>query len=455
MVEPAFDVFIAGGGPSGSTLALRLAEFGWRVAIAEKSVFPRQHVGESLTSGVFPLLSAVGLRETIKSAGFLSSRWVTVDWAGESRRYQPHGGPGLLVDRARFDELLLRAATAMSGVRLLQPARVVRVEYVNALWSITIDTGETVHARYFVEASGRARILRRFRRALGAPTLAIYAYWTNTRDWEDGETLVESGESFWLWAAPLPGGQCNVMVFVDPGPAADYESLIQSSKLLSPRLREASRSSDIRICDATPFVDRAPMTGTSLKVGEAALAIDPLSSQGVQTAIGTALHAAIVLNTMMDRPADAELAREFYRSRIFQSADFHAAAAADFYRRQAEVGASEFWRKRAPREVPKPPPIELSPTARITLAKGLRFVPVAVAGEAYVTRHDGVRQGGKSYAFVGEGLPIAPMLRQIEGPTVAMEVVRRWSQAMPPRRALEVLQWAWAEGLIASEKENG
>lgn len=448
MAEPPFDVFIAGGGPAGSSLALRLAQLGWRVGIAEKAVFPRQHVGESLTSGVFPLLSALGIRETIESAGFLPSRWATVDWAGESHRYEPHGGPGLLVDRAHFDGLLLRAASAMPGVRLFQPARVVRAERGDGSWSISLAAGETARSRYFVEASGRARILPRHRRALGAPTLAMYAYWKGGRDWGEGETLVESGESSWVWAAPLPGGEYNAIVFVDPGPTADYERLVRSSRLVGPRLRGASRSGDIRICDASPFVDRSPITSSSLKVGDAAIAIDPLSSQGVQTAIGTALHAAVVLNTIMDRPADADLALEFYRSRVLGSADFHAAAAADFYRRQAEGGASDFWRKRMPREPPKPPPTELSPTARVTLARGLRFAPVAVADEAYVTRRDGVRRAEKSYAFVGDGYPIAAMLRQIEGPTPALEVVRRWSRAMPPGQALKVLQWAWGEGLI-------
>jgi hypothetical protein len=73
---------------------------------------------------------------------------------------------------------------------------------------------------------------------------------------------------------------------------------------------------------------------------------------------------------------------------------------------------------------------------------------VAIAGETHVARHDGVKLSGRDHAFVGDGLPIAPLLRAIEGPMPAMEVVRRWSRTVPPQRALSVLQWAVAEGLV-------
>jgi 2-polyprenyl-6-methoxyphenol hydroxylase-like FAD-dependent oxidoreductase len=467
-----------GGGPAGAALALRLAQLGRRVAIVEKSAFPRRHVGESLSSGIWPLLEALGMRAAVASAGFLSSSWATVDWAGERRRYQVHGGPGLLVDRARFDALLLEAAASMPGVDLYQPSRVVQATHAGDRWLLTLDTGEALQARYLAEASGRAprglssqrgaqpespaaapppdlsssarpsRLPARSRRSLGAPTLAMYAYWRGAREGDEGDTLVEAGRGAWYWGAPLPGGEFNATVFVDPGPAADYEGLIRQSRLLAPRLQGARRASEVKICDASPFVDPSPVTSASIKVGDAALSLDPLSSQGVQTAIGTALHAAVVLNTLMDRPDDAELAMEFYRARLAASADFHAAAAADFYRRQASFDEGDFWRRRAPEEAPTATPGPPAPGSRVGLAPELQFVPVAVAEASHVGRRDGVVLGARAYAFLGEGIAVAPLLRALDGPTSAFDVVRRWSRAMPAEQALQVLQWAWSEGLI-------
>lgn len=454
-----YDVCVAGGGPAGASLARRLAQLGRRVAIAEKAVFPRRHIGESLSSGVLPLLEALDLRAAIESAGFVSSSWATVDWAGEQRRYQVHGGPGLLVDRARFDALLLRAASTMPGVCLYQPARVVRATHAGDQWAIALSTGKTIRAKYLAEASGRARVrvssrdsaLRRARRSIGAPTLAIYAYWRGASGCDEGDTLVEGGREAWYWGAPLPDGEFNATVFVDPGGAADYELLIRQSRLLGPRLRAARRASEVHVCDATPFAEQAPITSASIKVGDAALSLDPLSSQGVQTAIGTALHAAVVLNTMIDRPEDTELAIDFYRSRVRDSADFHAAAAADFYQRQAAFDGGDFWRKRAPTLEPKAIRGLLAPESRIALSSHVQLAPVAVADATYVARQDGVKAHGKAYAFVGKGIAIAPLLREIDGPMSAFDVVRRWSRRLPAAQALQVLRWAWSEELICPE----
>lgn len=50
------DICIIGGGPAGSVLAARLAQFGLRVCLVERAEFPRRHLGESLSPGVLPLL---------------------------------------------------------------------------------------------------------------------------------------------------------------------------------------------------------------------------------------------------------------------------------------------------------------------------------------------------------------------------------------------------------------
>ena len=43
-----YDAIVIGGGPSGSTVAARLAQRARRVLLLEKERFPRFHIGESL-----------------------------------------------------------------------------------------------------------------------------------------------------------------------------------------------------------------------------------------------------------------------------------------------------------------------------------------------------------------------------------------------------------------------
>jgi flavin-dependent dehydrogenase len=464
---PADDVCVVGGGPAGAALALRLAQLGRRVVVVERSAFPRPHVGESLSPGIYPLLEVLGVREAVSAAGFLSSTWATVAWAGEQRRYQVQGGPGLLVDRGRFDALLLRAAGATPGVTLYQPARVREARRRDDHWEITLASGEALRASLLADAAGGAplRMSPRSagpRRLLGARTLALYAHWElEDRGDSAAETLVENGHESWYWGAPVPGGLFNAMVFVDPRGRRDYEALVQESPLLAARLRGRRRVSEVAACDATPSAAAVPITATTLKVGDAALFVDPISSQGVQTALGTALHAAIVLNTLIERPDDAELARGFYRRRLRDSAAFHATAAAGFYRAQANVTGHDFWRRRAiaakeqsafeSEPASRTPRLSrpLTPTSRVARATGMALAPVAIASPSHVVRAEGVTVGGKEYAFVAGGVPLAPLLAQIEAPLSAFDIVARWSRTLPAREALQILQWAWEEALLA------
>ena len=65
------DVFVPGGGPAGSTIAVLLAEPGWDVVIAEKERHPRFQIGESLLPLNLPLLDRLGVREQVDRIGLI------------------------------------------------------------------------------------------------------------------------------------------------------------------------------------------------------------------------------------------------------------------------------------------------------------------------------------------------------------------------------------------------
>jgi flavin-dependent dehydrogenase len=419
-----FDVCVIGAGPAGSMLALRLAQLGHTVALVEKVRFPRPHVGESLTAGVLPLLEVVGLRREFEQAGFVAAPWATVRWAGEIRKRETHGG--YQVDRGRFDALLLEAARR-AGAAVHQPARLLDWRFDREQWQLRLDSGDCVQARYLADAAGRnSRMLGGSKTPLGPPMLATFAYWRNA-DPGNGETLVEAGPSRWYWGAPLPDSTFVACVFTTPGRTA-YQALIGQSELLSPRFAGAALCGEIRSCDATPYVDTTPVTDRWIKVGDAALTLDPLSSQGTQMALGTALHAAAVIHTMFDRPADTALALDFYQRRVADSAEFHAQVARAFYREQEEPDSA-------------PPP--LSPRERVRLSPGLSFVRIPTVAGAYVIGIEGIEIGGRRTAYLGP-MNVAEMLRLMNGaPIVAADLVERWSHLAGPAGALQFLQSAW------------
>jgi hypothetical protein len=197
-----------------------------------------------------------------------------------------------------------------------------------------------------------------------------------------------------------------------------------------------------------------PISRHDVHVGDAALSIDPLASQGVETAIGTAMHAAVAINTMIDRPADAEFAMEFYDSRLRNSAAFHSAAASRFYREQHAACGGSFWSKRATDSAQEPRKqrevFPIRPGALVCLAPGLRFTSVAVVDGAHVGREEGVQLDDRTFAYLGNGLSVAGLLNQIIGPMPAVQVVQLWAKQMPVVDALRMLEWAHSNGLVES-----
>src|SRR6187431_2027521 len=66
-----YDAIIIGGGPSGSSSAAILAEYGHKVLIVEREKFPRYHIGESLIPFTYQPLERLGMIPKMKSSAFV------------------------------------------------------------------------------------------------------------------------------------------------------------------------------------------------------------------------------------------------------------------------------------------------------------------------------------------------------------------------------------------------
>jgi flavin-dependent dehydrogenase len=386
-----FDVCIIGGGPAGSSLAIRLAQLGHRVCLVERSKFPRTHIGESLSPGIRPQLEMLGVSAAVAAAGFLPCQTSLVKWDGDAavRRDFGNGGGGLLVDRGRFDALLLDSARD-HGVCLMQPAvlrKRVRHDQGWHLDIVSVEGAGPLDVGFIADASGRSAALGGRKRHTGPRTLALYGYWRGHR--LHAEARVEAAANSWFWGVPLPDGTYNAMVFVDAADFragrevsldATYRGLIGQSVLMRD-CRDATLSAPVRIADATPNLDDDIIGVQSIKVGDAALAFDPLSSSGVQKAINTALTAAIVVNTLLRCPERADAASGFYCNNLQESSDQHRRWAAQHYAVAAATRAGLFWQARCGHAEPEAPALSID-LGRCPPAD----LPVALSQEAAI--HD-------------------------------------------------------------------
>ena len=222
---------------------------------------------------------------------------------------------------------------------------------------------------------------------------------------------------------PLPDGRFSTMAFVDfewlrqhraEPLEGTFKRLIAGTRLLAgcggaalayrcgPQMR--------------PPIYSAPVEPGRIKVGEAALALDPLSSSGVQRSIQTAVAAAIVLNTLSRRDHDG-IATRFYRNSLATAAARHQRWAAGFDPKAGADRDSRFWRDRAACAEPEldpspvgPPP---DPERRVALAAAAELVATPCLVGDFVAMRDALRhpRPEEPVAFVA-GHELGPLLRQ-------------------------------------------
>jgi flavin-dependent dehydrogenase len=467
----ASDICIIGAGPAGCTLAARMAQFGHRVCLIERARFPRPHLGESLSPGVLPLLEIIGARNAVEAAGFLRVSNVRVQWdQGLQWRRDPRQ-EGLLVDRGHFDTLLLDRAKGL-GVQVLQPAMMRERRWDGNEWHLRIQTDVGMaesRTTFLADASGRAAALPTRRRRTACRTLALYAYWRGRR--LPAEARIEAGSDAWYWGVPLPNGSYNTLAFLDfenfrSGPrssvAARFHDLIARSKLME-GCEDARLASSVRAADATPYVDETCVTSNSIKVGDAALALDPLSSSGVQKAIQNALAGAVVTNTLLRKSDWSAAAIRFFRENVNTASNSHCRWAAEHYFQVAQHGRGQFWQDRAaqpaPAEQPAAPPTTLDqrvpPDAIVRVSPRLEFIDLPCIEGSFVTIKTALRHPNLEapMAFLG-GWEIVPLLKHLRDGLTPVQIARSWESQVPMQSGLQLVSWLVGRGILVQHDEE-
>ncbi|MED5621136.1 flavin-dependent monooxygenase QhpG [Ideonella sp. BN130291] len=454
------DVCVVGGGPAGAACALRLAQLGHAVVLVERGPPGRPHVGESLPASVLPVLDQLGVRQAVESAGFLRPRGALVRWDGPLHTMdEPRAGDaGFQVDRARFDALLLGAASA-AGVRVLQPATAGAPMVGPQGVSLPLHDGRMVLAQTLVLAHGR-----RGGEPTAPRTAALFARWHRLPAHTDPRMRVEAADHAWYWGAPLPDGCVNTAVFVDASRCAGlapsarealYRRLLGESSLLSACL-QGEAAGPVQVCDATPRLARDIADARVFKVGEAAFSIDPLSSQGVQAALRSALHAAACLHTLVHRPHHQALALQFHRDQVQRAAARHAQLAAGFHRAAALARGTAFWQARAaaasPADARTTTPQALPALdSWVGLDTRLRWQRMPTLQGDFIVEADALVHPALDgpVSFIG-GASMAALLRPLAQPLPLCALLKAWCAEAGEAAAVQWLTALWRQGVVVA-----
>jgi flavin-dependent dehydrogenase len=364
-VDLTADVVVVGAGPAGATTALVLARACRTLLvdrIKEEPAAAAHPIGESLPAAAWRLLRDMGLWEDFQRQGHLPCHVRQSHWGNSQPSIvdslRDAYGPGWLLDRVRFDAWL-RNWARRRGAALVAPAKAAAVAASAEGWRLTLvrrNRPLTVAARWLVDAGGRAAPLARMLRLERTRADRLICRWMAGQSESLGTGLVVTAEpDGWWYAAGLPGGRRIVAFHTDADlPAAratsDGVALLaraRAQSVVTPLLGDFTIAPDapIGVCAAhSAWIERVAGAGW-IAVGDAALACDPLSAQGVFNALYSGLLGAGAIREALT--GDSAALGE-YQEAMRNVAEAYRSGLATWYGLETRWLERPFWARRAP-----------------------------------------------------------------------------------------------------------
>lgn len=336
-------ILILGAGPAGAAVALGLRQLGYAVTLI--SEWRRFAALEGVSQRVLEALRGAGLNHGLANATLPSQRQVS--WNGQQHAQNIE----FLLDRPAFDRGL-REDLRVAGVEVIE-GRILNVQSSADGHQVELDGGQRLAADFLVEARGRqapasGKGLR------GPETVSLLNRWQGTPG--GTASAVESLEDGWAWMARRDDGQCYWQWTVDvasarlPGKAQllDHCRARRQASDFAQAFFAGGQESELQLHARSSTAILAPQVcGENwIRVGDAAMAVDPLSGNGIFQSLSSALQAPVVINTLLRKPERAALAQRFHQQRVEQLFLRFARIGRDFYADEQRWLDRPFWQAR-------------------------------------------------------------------------------------------------------------
>ena len=271
----SLDAVIIGGGPAGSSAAIRLARTGRKVRLYEKSHFPRSKLcGGFLSPDGLSQLEELNLLPSLRRSGVVPlHRTVIVSQRGAVIE-SPLPAEALSISRDALDDLLLQEARR-SGVDVH--------EGVDGL-------AHTTESPCTVIATGRMAFLREHRRK-AADSFGIQALFQDVEGVTDQVELdlIESG---YVGLARQANGvnlcaltTCETLQRWGPDLDKVIAHFAEENPMLRRHLKTASRTRAWVAVGPVRLGIRRLAHGSTFYIGDAACVVDPFSGEGMSIAL--------------------------------------------------------------------------------------------------------------------------------------------------------------------------
>jgi menaquinone-9 beta-reductase len=311
-----YDVIIIGGGPAGSTAAIRLAEHGIKVLVLEEKRMPREKLcGEFITPECFPTLRRLGVMDRMLAAGAQKITRLSLVVASGKSVHTPisemsdEATWAMSLSRARFDQILFERARE-AGATCLEGFAVKDCLFENgrprAVQAMSLAEGRAVEfeSALVIDASGRNSrlILAREERTAGKQGSRLYALKAHLKGVEGIREQVE------LYFFPqgygglslVEGGLVNLCFIANErtfrNAAGDAATIVEQTVMKNVLARERLKGSEVigkwHSVGPLMFGRRRLSQQGIIVIGDAAGMIDPFTGTGIQMALRTGEIAA-------------------------------------------------------------------------------------------------------------------------------------------------------------------
>ncbi len=319
-----WDVIVVGAGPAGTALACRLRPR-YRVLLLERARLSSQDrasaygedlaphgapaIGESLPGAAQTLLRRFGIFERFLADGHAERTAMVASWDYPAPVWfdplRDPSGPGWHLDRRRF-EASLRAAALKAGAVLQEGCGRLDVCRLDGQWQLrSPGLGQGQRAPVLIDASGRSGSMARrlgLTRRQDDPLICLYTHLPAVAHDQDRCTRLCADANGWWYSVRLPCGR-RVLAFHLDGHDPELSSLRHLPALLA-KARRQPLLAEVLPAEAgfalDSLVHGRPAGSAALDlaalaaidgfyaVGDAAIAFDPIASQGLFHALASA-----------------------------------------------------------------------------------------------------------------------------------------------------------------------